>query len=133
MRIGFTCGVFDLYHPGHVMMLRECKKHCDFLIVAINKADNLSMEINPGKRKPIYSIEERHILMDSCKYVDKVLIYNSESELLEFLEKHKIHIRFLGDDYKNCKITGAELKIPIHYINRDHGLSTTFYLKKIRY
>ena len=132
MRIGFTCGVFDLYHPGHVMMLKECKDHCDFLIVAINKAENISPEINPGKRNPIYSIEERMLILKSCKYVDDVLSYNSEAELMDILALKKIHVRFMGDDYRNRKITGAEFKIPIFYTNRDHGFSTTYYLNKIK-
>jgi glycerol-3-phosphate cytidylyltransferase len=132
MRIGFTCGVFDLYHPGHVMMLKECKDHCDFLIVAINKAENISPEINPGKRNPIYSIEERILILKSCKYVDDVLSYNSEAELSEILALKKIHIRFMGDDYRNRKITGAEFNLPIFYTSRDHGLSTTYYLNKIK-
>ncbi|MDP1801707.1 MAG: adenylyltransferase/cytidyltransferase family protein [Bacteroidota bacterium] len=127
MKIGFTCGVFDLFHAGHVLMLQECKEHCDHLIVALNKAENISGEINPGKKKPIFTIDERVMIMKACRYVDEVLIYNSEEELLEILKTKNIDVRFLGEDYKDKKITGAELNIKIHYTDRSHGLSTSLY------
>ena len=127
MKIGFTCGVFDLFHAGHVLMLQECKNYCDYLIVALNKAENISAEINPGKKKPVFAIEERVLIMNACRYVDEVLIYNSEDELLEILKTKNINIRFLGEDYKDKNITGAELNIEIHYTDRSHGLSTSLY------
>jgi glycerol-3-phosphate cytidylyltransferase len=131
MKIGFTCGVFDLFHAGHVLMLQECKEHCDYLIVALNRAENISEKINPNKKKPIFTIEERVLIMDSCKYVDEVLTYNSEEELLEILKNKKIDIRFLGDDYKGKPITGADLNIEIYYTNRSHGLSTSLYRSRL--
>jgi glycerol-3-phosphate cytidylyltransferase len=131
MKIGFTCGVFDLFHAGHVLMLQESKEHCDYLIVALNRAENISEKINPNKKKPIFSIEERVLIMDSCKYVDEVLTYNSEEELLEILKNKKIDIRFLGDDYKGKPITGADLNIEIYYTNRSHGLSTSLYRSRL--
>lgn len=131
MKIGFTCGVFDLFHAGHVLMLQECKEHCDYLIVALNRAENISEKINPNKKKPIFTIEERVLIMDSCKYVDEVLTYNSEEELLEILKNKKIDTRFLGDDYKGKSITGADLNIEIYYTNRSHGLSTSLYRSRL--
>jgi glycerol-3-phosphate cytidylyltransferase len=131
MKIGFTCGVFDIFHAGHVLMLQESKEHCDYLIVALNRAENISEKINPNKKKPIFSIEERVLIMDSCKYVDEVLTYNSEEELLEILKNKKIDIRFLGDDYKGKPITGADLNIEIYYTNRSHGLSTSLYRSRL--
>jgi glycerol-3-phosphate cytidylyltransferase len=127
MKVGFVCGVFDLFHPGHVLMLRECKEYCDYLIVALNKADNLSAD----KNIPIFTFEQRKSIIESCRYVDEVMLYNSEEELLEILKNRKIDIRFLGDDYKNKSITGHNLGIVIHYINRDHGFSTTSVIKNI--
>ncbi|MBA2611556.1 MAG: adenylyltransferase/cytidyltransferase family protein [Bacteroidetes bacterium] len=131
MKIGFTCGVFDLFHAGHVLMLQECKEHCDYLIVAINRAENISKTINPGKKAPIFSVTERKLIMASCKYVDEVLEYNSEEELLEVLKTKNISIRFLGEDYKGKPITGEDLKMVIYYTNRDHGLSTSLYRAKL--
>lgn len=131
MKIGFTCGVFDLFHAGHVLMLKECKEHCDYFIVALNRAKNISEKINPNKKKPIFTIEERVLIMDSCKYVNEVITYNSEEELLEILKNKKIDIRFLGDDYKGKPITGADLNIEIYYTNRSHGLSTSLYRSRL--
>jgi len=131
MKIGFTCGVFDLFHAGHVLMLKECREQCDHLIVALNRAENISEAINPDKQKPIFSIEERKLIMTACRYVDEVLEYNSEEQLLEILKTKKIDIRFLGTDYKDKNITGADLKIEIYYTDRSHGLSTSVYRKKI--
>jgi glycerol-3-phosphate cytidylyltransferase len=131
MKIGFACGVFDLFHPGHVLMLKECRENCDHLIVALNTAEHYSEIVNPGKRKPIFTIEERKLLMESCKYVDQVLIYNSEDELLQIMKDYKINTRFLGDDYKGKPITGEELEIEIYYTDRSHGYSTTGILERI--
>lgn len=125
MKTGFACGVFDLFHAGHVLMLQECKQHCDYLIVALNRAENIDETINPGKKPPLYSYEERELILKSCRYIDEVIPYNSEEELLAVMKSRKLDVRFLGDDYKGKAITGAELNIPIHYTDRSHGLSTT--------
>jgi glycerol-3-phosphate cytidylyltransferase len=125
MKIGFACGIFDLFHAGHVLMFKESKQHCDYLIVALNKGDNIDYNINPDKKPPLYSVEERKLLLESCKYIDEVIIYNSEEELLDIMKSRKIDIRFLGDDYRGKKITGSELNIPIHYIDRSHGYSSS--------
>lgn len=131
MKVGFTCGVFDLFHAGHVLMLEECRENCDYLIVALNKAENIDPSINPGKVTPVFTIDERVLIMKSCKYVDEVLVYNSEEELLEILKTRAIGIRFLGEDYRGRKITGEELNIPVHYTDRSHGLSTSKYRERI--
>ena len=125
MKTGFACGVFDLFHAGHVLMLKECKEHCDYLIVALNRAENIDPKINPGKKPPVYSLRERELIMKACRYVDEVVTYNSEEELLELLKTKNIDIRFLGEDYRGRPITGSELNMAIHYTDRSHGLSTT--------
>jgi glycerol-3-phosphate cytidylyltransferase len=132
MKVGFACGVFDLFHAGHVLMLQECKAHCDYLIVAVNRAEHISGAINPGKEKPLYSLEERKLILQSCRYVDKVVEYNSEEELLGLLTQNKIDVRFLGDDYRGKTITGSDLSIPIHYTDRSHGFSSSDFKKKLR-
>jgi len=131
MKVGFACGVFDLFHAGHVLMLRECKEHCDYLIVAVNASENYSDKINLGKRKPIFSLEERKLILENSRYVDHVLTYNSEEELLDILKSSGIQIRFLGEDYKNKPITGQDLGIEIWYTNRDHGISTTQIINRL--
>lgn len=132
MKVGFACGVFDLFHAGHVLMLQECKAHCDYLIVAINKAENIDYTINPNKKAPIYSFEERKLIVENCRLVDEVMEYNSEEELETILKTRKIDIRFLGDDYKGKAITGKDLTAEIYYTDRSHGKSTSGYRKQIR-
>ena len=127
MKKGFTCGIFDLFHAGHVLMLEECRKNCDYLIVALNKAEHIDETVNPEKKTPVYSIEERVLILKACRYVDEVLVYNSEEELLQILKSKPIDIRFLGEDYREKKITGVELNIPIHFTDRSHGLSSSNY------
>lgn len=131
MKVGFACGVFDLFHAGHVLMLQECKANCDYLIVALNRAENISEKINPGKQKPIFSIEERVLIMKSCRFVDEVITYNTEDELLEILKTKNINIRFLGEDYRGKTITGSELNMELYYTDRSHGLSTSLYKSKL--
>jgi glycerol-3-phosphate cytidylyltransferase len=132
MKRGFACGVFDMFHAGHVLMLQECKQHCDYLIVAVNRAENISKTINPDKKPPLYTLEERMLILQACKYVDEVVEYNSEEELLRLLTTKDIQIRFLGDDYKNRPITGQDLPIEIYYTNRSHGLSTSLYKQRLK-
>jgi glycerol-3-phosphate cytidylyltransferase len=132
MKIGFACGVFDLFHAGHVLMLKECRDHCDYLIVALNSAEHFDPKINPGKKPPVFSLEERKLILSSCRFVDEVVVYGSEAELYEILVQKKVDVRFLGDDYKGKPITGDDLPIEIYYTDRSHGLSTSAYLEKIR-
>lgn len=127
MKIGFACGVFDLFHPGHVLMLEECKNNCDFLIIGLNKVESLG----EGKNSPIFSFEERKLILESIKYIDKIIPYSSESELSYILKNEKIDIRFLGDDYKQKPITSPELTKEIYFCNRDHGYSTSNFRKII--
>ena len=125
MKKGFICGVFDLFHYGHVLGFRECREHCGYLVIAVNRAENIDPTINPGKKKPVFPIEHRVEILKECRLVDEVLIYNSEAELTELLRKGNYDIRFLGDDYKGKNITGTEFTSQLHYLNRDHGLSSS--------
>ena len=131
MKRGFACGAFDLFHAGHVLMLKECKENCDYLMVAINSMENIDYTINPNKKKPIYSIEERKLIVGSCKYVDEVREYNSEEELVDLMKNLQIDVRFLGEDYKGKTITAPNLIKEIYYTDRNHGLSTSKYRKQI--
>ncbi len=130
--IGFACGVFDLFHYGHVLMLRECKEECDILIIGLNTAEQFSLTINPGKKKPIYTFQERKGIMENSRYVDAVIGYSSEEDLLAILQEIKPDVRFLGDDYKGKPITGGEFSKKIYYTDRTHGLSTTLYRDRIK-
>ncbi|HKL03247.1 MAG TPA: adenylyltransferase/cytidyltransferase family protein [Cryomorphaceae bacterium] len=128
---GFACGVFDLYHPGHVLMLRDCKEHCDHLTVALNAADNIDENINPGKRRPVFSLKERILVLQSVKYVDAIIQYSNESELTEMMKSGSYDLRFLGEDYRGKPITAPEAITDVRYIDRSHGYSTTKIFERI--
>ena len=129
MIIGFIAGAFDLIHPGYISMFKEARKECDLLVVGLH--DDPSLE-RPDKIKPIFSYDERALILSSLKYVDKVYPYRTEKELANLINKIGPSVRFLGDDYKDKPITGDHLKIPIFYLDRSHGWSTTK-LKKLIY
>ena len=123
--IGFTCGVMDLLHPGHVLMLKECRGQCDFLIVGLQE------NAREGKEQPIEIYEERHIRLEGCKYVDKIIPYNTEGDLYNLLVELKPDIRFLGEDHRNKPFTGDDLDIKIIYNTRDHNYSSSSLRKRI--
>jgi glycerol-3-phosphate cytidylyltransferase len=123
MKVGFVASAFDLLHTGHILMLKEAKEHCDYLICALHV--DPSME-RSNKNKPIQSLYERITQLEAVKYVDKIIPYETEHELLIILFTNNIDIRFLGSDYEEKRsFTGSTLPIPIHYIQRVHGYSTS--------
>jgi glycerol-3-phosphate cytidylyltransferase len=130
-RIGFTCSTFDLLHAGHVTMLEEAKRHCDFLIVGLQ---NDPTEDRPTKNKPVQSIVERQIQLAAVKYVDEIVIYNTEQDLIDLLLTLPIDVRVLGDEYKNKEFTGKDIAkqrgSKIIYNGRDHSFSSSS-LRKI--
>lgn len=125
MKIGFTASSFDLLHAGHVAMLKESKENCDFLIVGLNT--------NPHKngRYPVQNIIERFTQLEAIKYVDKIVPYNSETELVDLLELYKIDKRFIGDDYRDKAFTGDHLPIEIFYNSRKHRFSSSALKKEV--
>jgi glycerol-3-phosphate cytidylyltransferase len=131
MKRGFACGVFDLFHAGHVLMLQECRENCEYLIIGLNSANNFDKEINPSKNKPVYNLAHRKLILESCSYIDEVVVYSTEEELSDILHSYDIQVRFLGDDYRNKPITAPEAVKEIYYTNRDHGLSTSSYRRMI--
>ena len=131
-RIGFTCSTFDLLHAGHVTMLEEAKRHCDFLIVGLQ---NDPTEDRPTKNKPVQSIVERQIQLAAVKYVDEIVIYNTEQDLIDLLLTLPIDVRVLGDEYKNKEFTGKEIAkqrgSKIIYNGRDHSFSSSSLRKRV--
>lgn len=125
---GFIAGAFDVIHPGYIKMFEEAKKYCDFLTVGLH----IDPSIENGKSKPILSLEERKEILTSIKFVDEIIPYGTESELIELIQKKSIKILFLGDDYKNTNHNGIKLNIKTHYINREHGWSTTKFKNLIK-
>jgi len=117
---GFIAGAFDVIHPGYIQMLKDAKQRCDFLIIGLHE----NPEVN-RKLKPVLSLDERTEILYSIRYIDQVIPYKGEEGLLELLKDLHPAVRFLGDDYKNKTVTGDHLAIPIYYLDRSHGWSTT--------
>lgn len=124
MKVGFNCSTFDLFHAGHVTMLREEKRHCDYLIVAIQV--DPTVDRPDTKNKPVLSIYERYVCVSACKYVDEVIVYHTEEDLLNLLKTQHIDIRFLGDEYKTKDFTGKQWCL-------DHGVELFFHERQHPY
>ena len=130
MITGITFSAFDLLHAGHILMLKECKQNCDFLIVGLHT--NPSLE-RPEKNKPIQSIYERYLQLKGCRYVDKIIPYETEDDLINILLSENIDIRFVGEDYKDKYFTGIDIQnIKISYNKRKHKFSSTNLRNKIK-
>jgi len=124
MKIGFNCSSFDLFHAGHVTMLKMEKQLCDHLIVALQVDPTID---RPGtKNKPVQSVYERYVQLQGCKYIDEILVYQTEEDLLNLIQTQKIHIRFLSEEYKDRDFTGKQYCI-------DHGIELYFHLRKHKY
>lgn len=122
MITGFTCGSFDLLHTGHALMLEEAKGHCDRLIVGLQSDPTLD---RPEKNKPIQTLEERLTMLNSIRWVDDIIIYNTEAELVRLLNTLRPDVRIIGADWKGKQYTGFDLPIRVIFNTRDHGYSTS--------
>ena len=132
MRIGFTCSTFDLLHAGHVMMLREAKAQCDYLICGLQVDPSID---RPEKNSPIQSIVEREAQLAAIKYVDEVIIYCTEDDLCDIINMYPIDIRILGEEYRDRDFTGKdECKkrgIQLYFNKREHRFSTSDLRKRV--
>jgi glycerol-3-phosphate cytidylyltransferase len=124
MLIGLIAGSFDVIHPGYIKMFEEARQHCEYLDIALQTDPTVE---RPHKLKPILSYEEREYILKSIKYIDKVVKYTTEQDLLNILKIKKYHVRILGDDYIGKHATGQEYSEKIIYLDRSHGWSTTKY------
>ena len=124
--IGFTCSTFDLLHAGHVVMLEEAKRHCDYLIVGLQTDPTID---RPGKNAPIQSVVERQIQLAAVKYVDEIVMYATERDLEDLLLTLPINIRIIREEYKSKSFTGKSIckdrNIKMVYNGRDHSFSST--------
>ena len=132
MKVGFTASAFDLLHAGHISMLRGAKSVCDHLICGLQIDPSLE---RVEKNQPIQGITERYIQLSAVKYVDEIVPYAYEKELLDILDTYPIDIRIIGEEYRAEQFTGkdeCQLKgIEIYYNKRDHGFSTSELRRKI--
>ena len=124
--IGITFSAFDLFHAGHVKMLEEAKIKCDYLIVGLQLDPSVD---RPKKNKPSQSIIERYVQLKACKYVDEIIPYVTEEDLIDILSSFKIDIRIIGEEYKEKNFTGKDYcikkKIYIYYNKREHRFSSS--------
>ena len=120
--VGFVAGAFDLIHPGYIDMFDEAKQHCEHLIVGLHEDPSLERS---HKFKPVLKVDDRQKILLALQTVDSVITYQTEADLYEILKYTDINVRFLGSDYVGADYTGKDLNIPLRFINRDHGWSTT--------
>jgi len=126
--IGFTCSTFDLLHTGHILMLEEAKAQCDYLVCGLQIDPTVD---RPEKNKPIQSLYERFIQLNAVKYVDAIIPYTTEEELLTILQTEGIDIRILGDEYATKSFTGCNLDMDYYFNKRTHNYSTTELRKRV--
>jgi len=127
-KVGFVASCFDLLHAGHCLMLKDAKEQCDHLIVGLQIDPSVD---RPHKNKPILSLEERRILLESNKYVDSIVLYGTEEDLEEILRSMCPDVRILGSDYVGKRATGSIYSKEIYYHERNHDYSTTNLRKRL--
>ena len=140
-KIGVTFSAFDLLHPGHILMLEDCKRVCDYLIVGVQSDPTIDRKVNDDeyskvsgkvKNTPIQTLEERLIMIKSIRFVDKVFVYNTEQDLYNWLSNNKWDIRILGSDWEGKKFTGHDIDGELYFHKRDHDWSSTALRQKIK-
>ena len=123
MKKGITFSTFDLFHTGHVLMLQEAKSQCDWLIVCLQTDPTIDRS---NKNKPVQTLFERFIQVRACKYVDELLVYTTEDEVIQILKAIDYDVRIIGEDYAIKSFTGKDLSEGKLYFNkRQHSFSTT--------
>lgn len=125
-RVGITASAFDLLHSGHIAMLREAKTQCDYLICALHVDPSLD---RLEKNKPIQNTVERYTQLAAVKYVDEIVPYLYEKELIDIIEMYMPDVRILGDEYKDTEFTGRELcdrlGIELYFNTRNHRFASS--------
>lgn len=119
---GFVCSAFDLLHTGHIAMLEEARSQCDYLIVGLHTDPTID---RPTKNKPVQTSFERFIQLKGCKFVDEIIPYDTEEDLLNLLQMITPDVRFIGEEYRGKQYTGCELPIKMVYTSRRHNFSTS--------
>ena len=124
--IGFTCGAFDLLHAGHIVMLEEAKSNCDYLIVGLQTDPSIDRE---NKNKPVQTVYERYVQLNAVKYVDEIIVYATEDDLLDITQLYPIDVRILGEEYQTKDFTGKDecrqLGIELYFNSRNHRFSSS--------
>ena len=133
MKVGITFSTFDLLHAGHVKMLEEAKRQCEYLIVGLQLDPSLN---RPEKNSPSQTIIERYIQLKGCKHIDEIVPYVSEQDLEDILKSFKLDVRIIGEEYKEKPFTGKDYckkkGIEIYYNKRDHRFSSSGLRKQVK-
>lgn len=124
--VGFTCSAFDLLHAGHISMLRDAKSQCDYLICGLQVDPSID---RPEKNSPVQTVVERYMQLSAVSYVDEIIPYVTEDDLKDILTLYTIHVRILGDEYKDRDFTGRDLcdtlGIDLYFNRRKHHFSSS--------
>jgi len=132
MKVGITASTFDLLHAGHVEMLREAKDQCEYLICALQIDPSIDREL---KNKPVQTIVERYTQLSAVRFVDEVIPYMYESDLVDILSMRNIDVRILGEEYREKDFTGRDIckvrDIELYFNKREHRFSTSDLRKRI--
>lgn len=124
--VGFTASTFDLLHAGHIAMLREAREHCDYLICGLQVDPSLD---RPEKNSPVQTVVERYAQLQAVRYVDEIIVYSTEQDLVDILEMYDINVRVLGEEYKDKDFTGKDVcrkrGIQLYFNKRDHRFSSS--------
>lgn len=128
--VGITAGAFDLFHAGHVLMLKDAKNQCDHLIVALQTDPSIDRKV---KNKPIQSMYERFVQLDGCKYVDSIIPYETEDDLYALIMNNDIDVRIIGSEYRNEDFTARDVGLKIYYNVRNHKWSTSELRERVSY
>jgi len=130
--IGISFSSFDLFHSGHVAMLKEASENCEYLIVGLQTDPTID---RPEKNKPIQSVFERYVQLKGCKYINEIIPYETEQDLLDILLTYTIDRRFIGEEYKQLDFSGKQIcvdkGIELYYNKRQHSFSTSNLRKRI--
>ena len=133
LKIGITFSTFDMLHAGHVAMLAEAKNHCDYLIAGLQTDPTIDRP--DTKNKPVQSIVERQIQLAACRYVDEVVVYQTEQDLIDLILILPIDVRILGVEYADKPFTGDHecysRNIQIVFNGRDHSFSSSSLRKRV--
>lgn len=133
LKIGIVFSAFDLFHAGHIAMLSEAKNHCDYLIAALQTDPTLDRP--DTKNKPVQTIVERQIQLNTNRNVDEVVVYQTEKDLEDLLLILPVDVRILGVEYKDQDFTGKEIcnrrGIQIVFNGRDHSFSSSNLRKRV--
>ena len=133
MKVGITFSAFDLLHAGHIGMLREAKANCDYLIVGLQTDPTIDRPTE--KNKPVQTLVERYAQLNALKFIDEIVPYQTEEDVIDILELFQIDVRFLGEEYREKEFTGKDVcrkrGIELHFNKRDHRFSTSGLRKRV--